>query len=348
MVKANTHDEPWTDDDTSLGMALELTSQKSRSALTQKFAEIVKQLCSSKEIWIYGSENDRRIETDRIKNLNKIQVRDMLQPIESAQTCNLSDIEGAVIAIEAQTRTILQLTKKRVRLLWPIQGRGGICNLLIVECDQKILNKRRELPGIVRLFENLLHIFDQAESDGLTGLLNRKAFDKAMENLLVKNIFDKGDPLGKKKLYFFAMLDIDHFKQINDKFGHLYGDEVLLNFARLLNQSFRRHDWIFRFGGEEFCIVLEVNEADKAALALERFRQAVENFNFPLVGKVTVSIGITQMNPGQNTSTIIDKADKALYHAKTHGRNRLVCFEDIFSESTLIDEFDEDHNITLF
>ena len=122
------------------------------------------------------------------------------------------------------------------------------------------------------------------------------------------------------------MIDIDHFKRVNDRFGHLYGDEVLILMANLLRTSFRAYDRIFRFGGEEFVVLLRSATEGKALQVLERFREKVQAYDFPQVGQVTVSIGFASIGAGAPIE-IVGRADQALYFAKEHGRNQ-VCFYD--------------------
>lgn len=322
----------WPDGLNPLEYALALSSQPDRSSLTHCFAKILRKLFKPCRIFIYIDDYGRRIESDRNKDMPNIVVRNMLQPVESLETHCVSEIAGALECLRNQTATRCELSNGATRLVWPIRGRGGICNLLVIDYTQRFEANQIEISSMVRLFENLLNIFDQAESDSLTGLLNRKAFDKSMQALLVKEIYAKDSIKQKQKFRIFAMLDIDHFKQVNDKYGHLYGDEVLLHFARLLKESFRRHDWLFRFGGEEFSVVLEVVDLAQGEFILQRFRKTVESFDFPIVHNVTVSIGLTRINPGEAITQIVDKADKAMYRAKMDGRNRVVVFENVLDE----------------
>ncbi|MXV13635.1 GGDEF domain-containing protein, partial [Xanthomonas sp. LMG 8992] len=110
-------------------------------------------------------------------------------------------------------------------------------------------------------------------------------------------------------------VDIDHFKRVNDTFGHLYGDEVLLLVAQLMQRAFRQDDLLFRFGGEEFVIVLRGVDRDTAVSLFERFRLAVAEHVFPQVGQVTLSTGIVELTHGRLLSEMLDEADKALYWA---------------------------------
>lgn len=183
------------------------------------------------------------------------------------------------------------------------------------------------LSDLIALYHNQVALHDRKERDPLTKLPNRQSFDARF--LQVCEHFRSHPQLDKAtdKSSWIAMLDIDHFKRINDTYGHLYGDEVLLVFSQLMEKYFRYNDFLFRFGGEEFVVILNiVNQADAEAV-FERFRNAIANHQFPTVGRVTVSIGAAHVNSSIMPTTLLDRADKALYFAKENGRNRLAVYE---------------------
>ncbi len=161
--------------------------------------------------------------------------------------------------------------------------------------------------------------------DRLTGLYNRRAFDQRMAALFKQNNRVRRRNQSTPSVY--VMLDIDHFKDINDEYGHLYGDEVLANVAKIMTDSFREYDLLFRYGGEEFAAVLMDIDDEAAALALERFRASVENYEFPKRNSVTVSIGYTLFDIEKTLHQLIDEADKALYFCKHNGRNQVSLFK---------------------
>jgi len=135
------------------------------------------------------------------------------------------------------------------------------------------------------------------------------------------------------------MLDIDFFKKVNDNFGHLYGDEVLLHFSQLMENEFRYNDFIFRFGGEEFVVILNLLDMQAAHAVFERFREVIEQFSFPAVGQVTVSMGVVHIDSQSLPASLLDQADKALYFAKETGRNKVVFYEDMdIEEPEALDE----------
>ena len=113
------------------------------------------------------------------------------------------------------------------------------------------------------------------------------------------------------------------FRSVNDNFGHLIGDEVLLLLSRLMRSCFRLHDQLYRFGGEEFVVLLRAGTVEDAAAAFERMRGTVQSYAFPQVGSITVSVGFTDVRPGDTPSGAFERADKAVYHAKQKGRNQV-------------------------
>jgi len=117
--------------------------------------------------------------------------------------------------------------------------------------------------------------------------------------------------------------DIDHFKSINDTYGHQAGDDVLRSFGQLLKSECRPGDLVARFGGEEFVVLLSAPDEEGARAAFERFRHAVESHYFIGIGRSTVSVGFSDVRAGDTPQACFDRADKAVYYGKTHGRNQV-------------------------
>ena len=162
-----------------------------------------------------------------------------------------------------------------------------------------------------------------AETDPLTGIHNRRALDAKLKLLISNTAFMK------RPCFSVLMMDLDHFKQVNDEHGHDIGDEVLRHFARLVEENMRAHDYFARWGGEEFVLVLPETDREMAHRVAERVREAVNSDNFVLADgrkiDCTVSIGggIWPDN-GEDYVEVIKQADKALYQAKKSGRNQVM------------------------
>lgn len=216
------------------------------------------------------------------------------------------------------------------------------------------------LNGCAALLKNCLSMLEYSETDTLTRLLNRKTFDEYLINILA-NIPNQNDansgarhlpqrrhPGPEARDHWLGVMDIDHFKSINDRFGHLIGDEVLILLANLMRDYFRVQDKLFRFGGEEFVALLRPAEFSHAMGTFERFRTRVATFAFPQVGQITVSIGFTRIKLGDTPSAILDSADEALYWAKEHGRNQCHAYETLIAEGKLQRHVPQPSDIELF
>ncbi|NNJ91688.1 MAG: GGDEF domain-containing protein, partial [Gammaproteobacteria bacterium] len=130
-----------------------------------------------------------------------------------------------------------------------------------------------------------------------------------------------------QKIYL-GMCDIDHFRKINDVHGHSIGDQTLHDIAQIMEDNFRFNDALFRFGGEEF-IVLFRCKLQNAKVVLNRFRESIESYGQQQSNGLTLSIGFVECRKTEISSTVVGKADIALYHAKENGRNRVVDYDDI-------------------
>ncbi len=181
------------------------------------------------------------------------------------------------------------------------------------------------LLALGRLYGNFSRLLFESERDRLTGLRNRRSFDQHLDRLT-------GEVLAGSGRWWLALFDVDHFKRINDGFGHLYGDEVLLLLSRISREMFQGEDRCYRYGGEEFAVLLSRDDPVDLESALEELRRRIEGYPFPQVGRVTVSIGCAALEPRMGPVDIIDRADRALYAAKNAGRNRLVSYERLLAE----------------
>ena len=158
----------------------------------------------------------------------------------------------------------------------------------------------------------------EALSDPLTGLPNRRHFDQMLSLQLTKASL----PGFPGATFSVAMLDIDHFKRINDHHGHVAGDQVLQRLGERLTARLRGHDLVARLGGEEFGLVMSATDGEAARCVLERLRHEVMAYPFEGL-TITLSIGGTEYRPGDTRESLMRRADEALYAAKRAGRNRL-------------------------
>jgi diguanylate cyclase (GGDEF)-like protein len=213
---------------------------------------------------------------------------------------------------------------------------------------------RQLIEGIVKVYANHQELLDYSERDSLTGLLNRKTFDTRFARMTAQSVSRTDAPPGQSERRhneqarenWLAVVDIDHFKRINDRFGHLYGDEVLILLANILKASFRANERIFRFGGEEFVILLRSATLENAMTAFERLRMTIERHDFPQVGRVTISLGFVSIS-ADTPVVVLGHADQALYYAKQHGRNQVQLYDRLVAEQLLHPE-DASGSVELF
>ncbi|MFO7760546.1 MAG: sensor domain-containing diguanylate cyclase [Thermodesulfobacteriota bacterium] len=214
----------------------------------------------------------------------------------------------------------------------PLSKRGGDIMGVLTVCSHKegVYGKTeremlelicRHVATKIELAQAHERIYRLALTDGLTGLKNHRTFQRGFDNMLQR--------ARRQSIPFcFILSDLDHFKAINDSYGHPFGDEVLKVVARTLQEKVRKVDLVARYGGEEFAMVLEAADEEGGIVQAERIRKAVEALNFRAKGdavEITMSFGIAVFpKDGEVKQVIIDKADQALYYAKKKGRNRVV------------------------
>lgn len=168
-----------------------------------------------------------------------------------------------------------------------------------------------------QLNESLHQVEQLAVTDTLTETYNRRKFDEIVGQ--EHHRAERG-----KMPFSLIMIDIDHFKKVNDKFGHSAGDQVLQCLCRLIRGLIRQGDLLIRWGGEEFLLLLPATEIDEAEPFAERVRLEVERENFPTAGQITISLGVAQLQEGESIDALLKRVDNALYRAKQEGRNRVV------------------------
>jgi len=161
-----------------------------------------------------------------------------------------------------------------------------------------------------------------AITDGLTKLYNSRCFYDHLES-------EVGRSLRYNHTIALMLMDIDHFKRFNDTYGHLAGDKVLIRLGEVIKSCLRTNDSAYRYGGEEFTVILPETKAEEARAVAQRIRKTMENERFMTDNgdavSVTISIGLTQYVVNEKLSSFVKRSDKAMYLAKQHGRNRVSC-----------------------
>jgi diguanylate cyclase len=172
---------------------------------------------------------------------------------------------------------------------------------------------------IEELRRELTRVHEEVLTDGLTGLYNRKAFDTQVTVAVSKH----------SNVLCLLMIDIDHFKRVNDSLGHVFGDRVIRAIGTLLKRAVKGQDSVFRYGGEEFALLLPETTLEGACSVAEHLRAAVARSRIrrldsdEIVDTITVSIGVACCRAGESATNFIERADRALYQSKANGRNRV-------------------------
>src|SRR3989304_3305831 len=231
-------------------------------------------------------------------------------------------------------------------LLYPVFLDHKVGGVLSLESHEILTPWHTLIEALITIYNNYLAILNESERDKLTGLLNRRTFDLKLDKLLQAQrekqaTYNASPPTSEKRhpeamsCTWLAMLDIDNFKSINDTYGHLFGDEVILTLSQKMKQNFRNSDLLFRFGGEEFVVILEPTSPEMAKRVFERFSQAIAGHDFPQIGKTTISIGFARLMETDYPHTILVRADKALYYAKEHGKNCVFIYDELLANGLL-------------
>ena len=266
-------------------------------------------------------------------------------PCSTSSQLTIDQVYGLAQCME-DNKPVFFDTESQQIYLHPLTNRRGetICTFIITGFELEKNISGDLLANYFKVYHNYVSLLDDSERDTLTGLLNRRTFERNLDHILSKWQHSADSPpdanschpqrrlYSSRKKNWLAEIDIDFFKRINDDYGHLYGDEVLLLLANIMRDAFRSYDKLFRFGGEEFVVILRSTDQAGAEMALERFRAKVEDYNFPQIEQVTVSIGYVEIANQDIPAAVLGHADEALYYAKENGRNRVCFHQDLIKQ----------------
>lgn len=187
------------------------------------------------------------------------------------------------------------------------------------QLEKIYLEIEKKQNEILEMNDELLKL---SYTDKLTSIPNRRFFQEELERQV-----ERFSTEGTK--FSLLMVDIDHFKKVNDTFGHLVGDRVLIQLAEILTEEVRSEDQVARLGGEEFVVILPDTDAEQAMEQARRLNKAVETRNWETIDPLTISIGVSTFLEADTEVTILNRADQALYKAKASGRNCSVHFHEV-------------------
>lgn len=283
---------------------------------------------------------------------------DVMKAGISTNDIKINTIPGLNKCIETKETVITSVGTNEFVMLYPTTDQfNNVISIFRIDLNTDSHKINQELiSGYFQIYKNYLKLLDESERDTLTGLLNRRTFDRDLQKVLTEknnqviHLQENGQRRTEKDnfTHWLAVTDIDFFKRVNDNFGHLYGDEVLLLMANIMRESFRGNDILFRFGGEEFVIILRSTSEKGAFKALERFRLTVEEYNFPQVGQVTTSIGFVEITENSIPTEILGFADEALYFSKENGRNQLNQYEKLIKDGKVTNHPSAFDDVELF
>jgi diguanylate cyclase (GGDEF)-like protein len=348
MSKSNFDQSPFTSsqvDPELIESILELTACTEINVLAETLLGILKHRLRSETIYIYRlvyKEMDGNTPSDPVA-LARVYV----VPKDDGEGEPLSEHPVLEKAVRMQQPVLDQANDASNHYAYPMFGQAGVSYLLYVSGVTLDENRIRQIEILWKVWQHLYSLVERNELDALTGLLNRVAFDNRLQE-----IFSQGHHAYRRRddeeSRVLALVDIDHFKKVNDQFGHLLGDEVLVQLSRLMSSSFRGNDLVFRFGGEEFVVILRDCSLENARKILDRFRQKASAYTYPRIGQKTVSIGMTRINSSELPTTILDRADKALYFSKENGRDQCNSYEDLVTNGKLVPPLPGSDSIELF
>ncbi|VAX03729.1 hypothetical protein MNBD_GAMMA20-685 [hydrothermal vent metagenome] len=324
-----------------LDAAVELTAQRDLDTLAAAMVRTVSTLQRGFSVCVYALQGDLGNLSAKVVACTDInRVGTYLTALENRPLLRRC-IDSQKMADECQT-------DGGCKRVYPVIEQNQVSGLVSCESTTAAGDTCSIIEKLVAIYANQHTLLNHQQRDGLTGLFNRAALDNWLAKALAPGEIPDRRAIDAANLGCFAIFDIDHFKRINDSLGHLYGDEVLLILAELMRESFRFNDMLFRYGGEEFIAVLTDADLEAAMAVLERFRARVAAHHFPQINQVTLTIGVVEIELRMLPSALIDRADKALYYGKNHGRNQVNAYEWLREGRVLREEAEERQTIELF
>lgn len=271
--------------------------------------------------------------------------RESTRRLQGAQRPALPALRSDQVLEMLRRGYCLQSDEHASTLLLPVLVREALMEIVLLRAPSFSTEAVSLLRGFTRLYRNFIALMAEGERDPLTGLLNRRTLETRLAEVARDNarryaLMQVRDASERRQAadllpHFIAVLDIDHFKRINDTLGHLFGDEVILLVSQLMREVFRDEDMMFRYGGEEFVVIIASPTKEGALAALNRFREKVAERRFPQINQVTVSAGLAEMRGNELPAAVIARADRAMYCAKEDGRNRVYDHDDLLASGRI-------------
>lgn len=326
-----------------LGKLGKMTSIRDTELLEQSLLRTLGPLLGVLDTSLYRTDDSdslvRIIHYHRSKIVEVDGVARMVERVE--EVLHIGELPPEVIALTDNVRLLAKpCTRKldqELLVAYPLMGGNDVCGYFVFQRDREVSAvEDTMIRGVLEVFSNYYALLDISQRDRLTGLFNRQALESSFDRIwraLGRPDFYAEKTAGRRQLpadtYWLAVIDIDHFKRINDNFGHMVGDEILLLASRLMSHTFRSSDLLYRYGGEEFVAIISAENAAIARNVFERVRLAIEAHLFPRIEHLTVSIGYSQAAPDILPVEVLSRADRSLYQAKQEGRNRVYAYQEL-------------------
>jgi len=348
-----------------LGALAEITSHESREYIEQSLIETLQAYHNSKSYWLYQVlTNKPDLTLGLLSYTTKKKIISEREAIPQKLPDFLNDAVHDSVA-NGQV-AVAENPKDSQDTYWIYPAADSHQNIFAILIERAETDRHRNqqlVHHVFRVYSNYLRLLEKSRRDKLTNLLNRETLSDEITRVLIQNREEiptglKLNPEHKNNLrqhkgdlrYWLGVLDIDHFKTINDTYGHVYGDDILILVAQLISQCVRSYDLVFRFGGEEFVILLKATSVNDARVTFERIRHEIGNHQFAKVKHVSVSIGFTEVDQQAAPSGVIDEADSALYYAKKNGRDQTHFYSELLANGFIssTQPTEEDSDISFF
>ena len=327
-----------------LQSVIEITRHRDLDSLELAFVATLKQMLPLSRIGLYHVSASRPNHLEEIVNLEGID-EDRVRHRSDSRLVPASDEVTA--AIRSMSTLAITCNDGSLKLVIPIACGEKAEGAVILRGDATLRDQSDLIDGLARIYSNYMTILHEAKHDRLTGLFNRRTFDDGLARMLSSMYNNTPAAQTGDASAWLAVLDVDNFKKINDTYGHVYGDEILLLIAQEMRNFFASDDLLFRVGGEEFVVILKPRGAEEAHKVLDAYRQRLADRVYPQGLRVTVSLGYSRLRKSDFPRHVYELADKALYHAKESGRNRCCSYESLLADGHFTEE-DSSGSIELF
>jgi diguanylate cyclase (GGDEF)-like protein len=305
---------------------ISLTRNRDRIVLIETMIRMVETLFNAKKVSLYSLFSEEGGVEFSEENIGSARYFETLYP--RSGVFDVSVHKNVELCIRSKKPVLVKSPGDNAEtIFFPILGpRGGAQQFLQIDYYIAERMQRKFLSYILTIYRDHYLMLHKGETDHLTGLMNRQSLSGKINEKIIR--FYRGE---LKKTPFFCLFDVDHLRGVNDIHGMVMGDEILLHLARILENAFRSSGEVYRYGGEEFAILMEAQTAADAMTVCNEIRKKIEQYRFPGVGTVTASTGFTAIRADDDIYGIFDRAERAMNYAKGNGRNQVQSFEDLIT-----------------